>query len=191
MPFYSSIRNRRNRKRLTDGFGLQLTAMLDILVVILIFLLKSYQTSTHNFITPAGMELPESASPDSARDSLHVVITPEGITFEDERILDFRQTLQSATEDATYEFIAADLDEGGRRILPLFDALMKARRASEILREKSKVRDENGNPLPFEGVLAIQADKRIDYNTLRKVMYTAASAGYKVFRFLALKRREG
>ena len=38
---------------------------------------------------------------------------------------------------------------------------------------------------PFEGILAIQADKRVNYNTIRKIMYTAATAGFKVFRFLA------
>ena len=48
--------------------------------------------------------------------------------------------------------------------------------------------DANGQPLPFEGILAIQADKRVQYDTIRRIMYTAAASGYKTFRFLALKK---
>ena len=57
-----------------------------------------------------------------------------------------------------------------------------------LWRAKSQARDEDGNPLPFDGVLAIQADKRISYDTLRRVMFTAGDAGFKVFRFLAMQQ---
>jgi biopolymer transport protein ExbD len=165
--------------------------MMDILIIILVFLLKSYSASTHNFTTAPGMQLPMSASPDEPPDSLYVIVTPEGLTFENERVLDFLQSATSAGEtDAKYEFKKADLDEGGRRIVPLYDALNKARERAELLRAKSKARTETGEPLPFEGVLAIQADKKVRYETIRKIMYTAAAAGFRTFRFLAM-RREG
>ena len=73
-------------------------------------------------------------------------------------------------------------------MVPLYGALVKAREKAELLRAKSKARDAEGNPLPFDGVLAVQADKRIAYDTIRKVMYTAYSAGFTVFRFLALRK---
>ena len=163
--------------------------MMDVLVIILVFLLKSYATSTNNFSSVQGIQLPYSSSPDSPPDSLQVIITPEGMTFENSRILDFSQTQASVgSTEAIYAFKPSDLDEGGRRIVPLYDALIKARDKAELLRAKSKARDEQGQPLPFEGVLAIQADKRVNYDTIRKIMYTAATADYRVFRFLAQKR---
>lgn len=189
MPFRRSIAMRRKRKNINRAFDLQLTSMMDILTIILIFLLKTYSTSQNNFTTVSGIQLPTSVSPDLPPDSLQVIITPEGMTFENERILDFVQTAASAgSTEATYQIRNENLDEGGRRIIPLFDALMKARQKSELLRAKSSARDADGNPLPFEGVLAIQADKRMQYDTIRKIMYTAATAGYKTFRFLAMKR---
>jgi biopolymer transport protein ExbD len=189
MAAFKSIKHRSRRKKLAGIFELQLTSMMDIFIIILIFLLKSYAVSTNSFNTVSGIQLPISVSPDNPPDSLQVIVTPEGLTFESERILDFLQTATSAgTDDSTYSIKTADLDEGGRRIIPLFDALSKAREKSEILRSKSKARDAEGRPLPFEGVLAIQADKRINYDTIRRIMYTAATAGYKVFRFLALKK---
>lgn len=189
MPHYRSIRSRRQRKRVSGDFELQLTSMMDILVIIVVFLLKSYAASTNSFTTVPGLKMPISVSPDTPPDSLQVIITPEGMTFENEKILEFVQSASEAgSADGTYAFKRVDLDEGGRRIVPLYDALLKAKEKSEILRAKSKARDAQGNPLPFDGVLAIQADQRVQYDTVRKIMYTAATAGYKVFRFLAMKK---
>ncbi len=184
-----SITSRRGRHRISRTLDLPLTSMMDIFVIILVFLLKSYSASTHNFTTVPGMQLPLSGSPDMPPDSLYVIVTPEGVVFENERVLDFPQSAANAgSSDATYEFRKADLDEDGRRIIPLFDALTKAREKAELLRAKSKARTETGQPLPFDGILAIQADKKVRYETLRKIMYTAASAGYRTFRFLAMRR---
>lgn len=184
-----SIRSRRGRKKLNKNFELQLTSMLDVLVIILVFLLKSYQTSQNNLTTVPGLKMPISVSPDEPRDSLQVIITPEGITFDGERIMDFVQSANNVgADDAQYSFNKKDLDEGGRRILPLYDALVKAREKVEMLRMKSPARDAQGNPLPFDGVLAITADKRVQYDTLRRIMYTSGAAGYKVFRFIAQRK---
>jgi len=189
MPFHRSIRVRRNRKEIRRSFDLQLTPMLDVLVIILVFLLKTAAVTSTTFTSVAGIELPVSESPDVPPESLQLIVTPEAMTLEDQRIMDFVQSAASVgTAEASYEFARGDLDEGGRRVVPLYDALVKAREKAELLRAKSKARDADGNPLPFDGVLAVQADKRIAYDTIRKVMYTAYSAGYTVFRFLALRK---
>jgi biopolymer transport protein ExbD len=179
---------RRGRKKINGAFELQLTSMMDVLVIIVVFLLKSYNVSLNNFTTPQGVQLPISTSPDVPNDSVQVIITPESLTVENERILDFLQTAAAVgNQEAKYALKPNDVDEGGRRIVPLYDALMKARQKTELLLAKSKTRVD-GKPVPFEGILAIQADKRVKYDTVRKIMYTAAAAGYKVFRFLAMKR---
>jgi biopolymer transport protein ExbD len=190
MPFHRSIRTRKSRRRLKMLAELQLTAMMDVLVIILVFLLKSYATSTNNFNTVEGLKLPISTSPDMPPDSLQVIVTPESITFENQKIVEFVQSMDLSSE-ATYKFKRVDLDPSEpNQIVPLFAALEKAREKSELLRAKSKARDAEGKPLPFEGVLAIQADKRVNYDTIRKIMYTAATAQYRTFRFLAQKREE-
>ena len=168
---------------------LPLTSMLDIFTIILVFLLKSHATSTTSFASPPGIQLPPSISQDIPPDSHHLIITPESMTFEDERVLDFIQSPDSIGDDqGKYEFSQSDLDERGLRVLPLYDALLKAKRKSELLRAKSNVRTDSGEPLPFDGVLAIQADKSVDYTIVRKVMYTAGAAGYRLFRFLAERK---
>lgn len=182
-----SIRSRRARKKINRTFELPLTAMMDILVITVVFLLKSYSASTNSFTVVKGLSLPMSVSEVTPPDSLQLIVTPEGMTFEGKTIVEFQQTADAVGDQPSYTVRTADTDEGGRRIVPLFDALVKARDKSELLRAKSTARDENGQPLPFEGILAITADKQIQYDLIRKVMYTAAVADYRVFRFLALK----
>ncbi len=184
MPF-RSIRQRRSRRRIDGVFELQLTSMMDVLVIILIFLLKSYATSTNSFTTVAGMQMPVSTSQDTPPDSLQVIVTPEGMTMDNERIVEFAQNAGSLDGEPSYELKKSDLDENDLRIIPLYDALTKAREKSEVLRAKARARDASTPEKPFEGILAIQADKRVKYDTIRKVMYTAAASGYRVFRFLA------
>jgi biopolymer transport protein ExbD len=189
MPAFRSIRTRRRKKKLNQGFELQLTSLIDVLVIILVFLLKSYQTSLNTLTTVEGLQMPISANQDEPHDSLQIIITPEGITFEGKRVVDFLQDGGAAGEtEGSYKLNDTDIDEGGRRIVSLFNTLVAAREKSELLKAKSPVRDAAGNPLPFDGVLAVTADKRIHYDTLRKIMYTAGAAGFKVFRFIALKK---
>lgn len=178
-------RLKRRRRRIPSSFELNITSLLDVMVIILVFLLKSYTASTLVFNPAEGVRLPMSASPDDPRDSHMLAITPEGILLENSRVLDFVKSAEDAGSE--YRFNNQDLDEGGLRIAPLYDALRALRQKSEVLRTKSAARTE-GRPVAFSGVLAIQADKLVSYRVLRKVMYTAGAAGFRTFRLLALKK---
>jgi len=186
----SNIINRRNKRKRIKQFELPLTAMLDILVVILVFLLKSYQSSTVNFPMIGGMELPESRSKELPAETPHIVVTPKGVYFNENLVMEFVQS--SSLEESAPEYIYPSefLDEGGSRIIPLYDALVKDKERSELLRAKSQARDEQGQPLPFDGVISFQADKTVTYQTLQVVFYTAAAADYRQFRLVAKKKEE-
>jgi biopolymer transport protein ExbD len=183
MPFRRSVRSRRGRRKLHKDFELQLTSMMDILVIILVFLLKSYSASTNSFASVPGIKLPISKTQESPPDSLLLIVTPEAITFEGQRVVEFVQTSDALNGgQPSYAF------KSNMRIARLFDSLTKAREKAELLRAKSPARDEFGKPLPFDGILAIQADKRVKYDTLRKIMYTAGAAQFRTFRLLATKQ---
>jgi biopolymer transport protein ExbD len=175
-----SIRFRRGRKKLNKDFELNLTSLMDILIIILVFLLKSYSASTNSFTTVPGMQIPQSKSQEIPLDALSIIVTQKEIVFENTNIVELGK-------DDVPGVNPKDLDEGGRTIAPLFEVLTKAREKAEFLRAKSSARDAQGEPLAFDGVLAIQADKQVSYSVLRKVMYTAGAAGYKSFRMLALR----
>lgn len=181
-----ALLRRRSRKKLNKPFELQLTSMLDVLVIILVFMLKSYQTSQNNLAVLPGLQLPISYSSNEPRDSLQIIITQEGISFDGRKLVEFTPAMSEG--EAGYLIEGKDLDDNNRRILPLFNALVETRERTETLREKYPVIGADGNPIEFEGIVAITADKRVPYDTLRKVLYTAATAQYKVLRFIAQKR---
>src|SRR5690349_18483225 len=107
MPSRHSIRSRRGRKKLNKNFELQLTSMMDVLVIIVVFLLKSYATSFNNFASVNNIKLPMSVSPDHPPDSLQVIVTPEAITFEGSHVVEFVQSASSvgsSSDEANYEF---------------------------------------------------------------------------------------
>jgi biopolymer transport protein ExbD len=187
MAIRKSIRHRRIRKKIHKEFDLQLTSMMDILVIVLVFLLKSYATSTNSFSTLPGIHLPVSKSTDVPNNSPHLIVTPEAITFEEHRIVEFVQSAEALNTGGShsYSFKSEDLTENGMLIKKLYDALVDVRKKGEDLRIKAPTRTEDGKPVPFVGILAIQADKFVKYDTIRKIMYTAGAADFKAVRLLA------
>ncbi len=185
----TSVRHRR-RNRIQNTFELQLTSMLDVVVILVVFLLKSMSLTTSSVSPTPGLELPVSSSPQIPSESPQLVITRDAMIFDGNRIVEFRVSGDASDTTSLVQIKKADLDEGGRRIVPLYSALVESREKSELLRARSSARDPRGNPMAFEGVLAIQADKRLQYDVVRKVLYTAGTAGFRVFRFLAQKKDE-
>ncbi|MEW6056319.1 MAG: biopolymer transporter ExbD [Bdellovibrionota bacterium] len=199
-----SIRNRRARRKINKEFDLQLTSMMDMLIILVVFLLKSY-ASNSVFVTSNSIKLPISTAEENPSDAISLVVEPSGISLDNERVIDFKlppglvvmQTPVASPppnaltpENATYELEPRALADSGRRIVPLYDALVKARENTELLMNKAVWKDQQGNTTApkFQGVLIIQADKAVRYELLRKVMYTAGAAEYKIFKLVAIKK---
>lgn len=192
-----SIMGRRSRRKIKQDFELQLTSMMDMLIILLVFLLKSYSTSTVSFATSPSIRLPSSNAVEQPANSTNLVIEPTAITVDGQKIIDFAASVSAATgspvtaENATYEIDRVLMADSGRRILPLYDALVKVREQSELLASKASWHDKDGKtiePPKFSGTLIIHADKAVRYDLLRKVMYTAGAAQFKVFKLVTSKK---
>lgn len=186
----ASIRSRRNRHSLHSGFELQLTSLLDILVIILVFLLKSHVSNSSNFDNFPGIEMPISSSDSVAEEAFHIALTKDALFFEQEEVLQLETVTSQKTGETLSRFKRQDLASDGQFIPELYDRLQAAKEKTELLMVQSEERDDAGEPLPFHGVVAIQADKSIPYDTLRRVLFTAGTAGYRVFRLLAKRPQE-
>lgn len=190
---------RRKRRKIKRDFELQLTSMMDMLIILVVFLLKSYSTNAVAFATSPNITPPISMADELPVDSVNLIIDPSGIVLDNERIADFRLPAGVASlsdvrpSNATYEIESFLLTDHGRRILPLYDALVKTREKAELLMSKAVWKDAKGNPTraKFQGILVIHADKAVRYETLRKVMYTAGAAQYKVFKLVTIKKDAG
>ena len=194
-----SILDRRSRRKIKKDFELPLTSMMDMLIILIVFLLKSYSSDTNAFTAANKITLPLSNVKDPAVQSVNLVVEPSGIIVDQDKVLEFKPSAeqlagQETTADkATYEFQNHQLGDGGRKILPVFDALIRQKEKAEILMSKAVWKDTTGKATTpkFEGVLIIQADKNVRYELLKKIMYTAGAAQYKTFKLVTVRKEEG
>ena len=199
-----SIQNRRSRRRLKKDFELPLTSMMDMLIILLVFLLKSYSSSAIAFTTSNNIQLPNSQAMEAPPDAANLILEPTGLVLDGEKVLDFLNPPAPVLSadgglpiiravDATYEIEKHQLRDADRLITPLFDALVKSREKLQFMQSTQKFVGKDGEitkPPKFNGTLIIHADKSIAYKVLRKVMYTAAAAEYKTFKLITVKKEE-
>ncbi len=140
-------------------FALNIASMTDMFMLILVFLLQNFSTTTVEIDPINGMQLPVSNSYKNPVDVLQISISLDEI-----RVLDKVVARVQSRQIAT-----ADIDpQDSNFILPLFKELQE--RAKDPKAQKG---DEQDN-----GQLLLQADQNLPYQTLRKVMYTASMAGF-------------
>lgn len=136
--------------------------MVDMFVILLVFLLKSYSTSPVN-ITPHGdLTLPNSTASKDPVDALKLVVSKAGIFVDDQKIVEMTdgQLKQGDVEANDTQFISA-----------LYKAL-------DGHAQKSRMIASENSELQFDGKVIMQADRSLPYDLLRKVMYTSMLAGY-------------
>lgn len=161
------IRNRRKRAK-KELIDLDITSLLDILVILLIFLLKSYNTSNVTMTVPDGIILPTSTSQSINTLGVMIQVSPSKIWVDDKEVLDSSQAPKRL------------YDQGKRRIIPLYNELVKKKQEVQAIAKASK------NAKPFSGVANLIVDKSLKYSYLKKLMYTCAVAGYKQYKFVVL-----
>ena len=164
----SPIRKRVKRKK-SSPVDLDITSLLDILVILLVFLLKSYNSTGIVFNVPKGIALPRSESKTLNNTGVIVQVSPTAIYVDDKIILDIRNTKGSKI-----------YDHGNRRIIPLFEELTKKKNTYKQVAKSSE------NAVDFTGVVNLIVDKSIKYNFMKKLLYTCAEAGYQKYKFVVL-----
>jgi len=162
------MRVRRGKKKNT-GFDVDITSLLDILTILLVFLLQSYNSSGVIINVPKEISLPVSKSESINNFGVNVQVSKSQIWVNDTEIVN--------TNDPEKE---QRFDEGGRRIVPLYNELV---RLKETVKQAEKLSPEVKK---FQGVVNLVFDKSLKYNYLKRVMYTCASAGYKEFKFVVM-----
>jgi biopolymer transport protein ExbD len=159
-------------KRSPSTFKIQITSMVDMFVILLVFLLKSYSTSPV-IITPSeGMTLPASTSAKDPVDALKLMVSKSGVYVEDKKIIDLK--------DGAID--VKDVDPSDTQFIRSL--------YTELDTQASKTRTiaSKNETIEFDGKVLMQADRGLNYETLRKVMYTAMMAGYSDVKIAVLSK---
>jgi biopolymer transport protein ExbD len=161
---------RRHKK--ANNFDIDITSLLDILTIMLVFLLQSYNSSGVIINVPKGIELPHSNSESLNNFGVNIQISQTQIWVDDKEVLN--------TENADGSKI---YDEGGRRVIPLFDQLVKVK---ELIKQSEKLSPQAKK---FGGTANLIVDKSLKYSYVKKIMYTCAAAGFKEFKFVVMSEK--
>ncbi|MCB0389855.1 MAG: biopolymer transporter ExbD [Bdellovibrionales bacterium] len=149
-----------NNKKST--FVLQLTAMVDMFTILIVFLLKSFSTSSVTINPHKGLKLPNSTAYEQPIEALKLVVALDGIYVDDKMIVEVKDghIPVNQLDNNDQDFVRA-----------LYEELDKQAKKSKDIADKNE-------DVHFEGKIVMQADSRLDYSELKKVMYTASLAGY-------------
>ncbi len=171
MRFRKAMARKKRKEREAEGEikELNITAMMDIMTIILVFLIKSYSTSSVTVTASEDIRPPVSTTRQTPKDTIAITVTPKGILVGDRR----------KVELINMQVQKGDLE--GKKILPLDAALKK-----EV--EKLKYIAERNPAAPFNNEVSVIGDKRIPYELLSSVLYTAGQNELENFRFIVIAK---
>ena len=151
--------------------GLNLTAMVDMMTMLVVFLLSTFSASGEILMSQKGLELPSGINDKDLERAPIISITKDAISFEGATVADPR----TISEDTSMEW----------KIVELYDRLQLAsyefERQDQPEEAKAKLR----------GLIVLQADKTVEAKVLNRVMKTAYSANYPQIMFAITKKGRG
>lgn len=170
MRFRKAMARKKRRDREAEGEikELNITAMMDLMTIILVFLIKSFSASSITVTASEDVRLPLSTARANPKDTVAITITAKSIMVGDKRKVELNASVPKAT------------DLQGKLILPL-DAALKF----EV--EKLKKIAERNPSAPFNHEVSIIGDKRVPYDLLSSVLYTAGQNELENFRLIILQ----
>jgi biopolymer transport protein ExbD len=168
---------RRARRKQREAQGeikeLNIVAMMDMMTIILVFLLKSYQASAINVNLSEQLTIPQSTAQLHPQENITVTVSSKEVTVNERRVV-----------DVSGGMIPAAAKEGGRPDAFYVGAIHDALRR-EV--EKQKTIARYNRDAPFTGRVNVVADKHVPYRTLMEVLYTAGQAELGEYKFMVLK----
>jgi biopolymer transport protein ExbD len=153
---------------------ISINSLLDVLAVILVFLLKSYTSSSVILKQSKDLVPPFSNATVTAEDSTAVTITLKDVLLQDKPIV---QLENGKVQER-------DTSAAGMLIDPLFQALQ------DEVQHQRKIEARNPKA-PFKGIVTIIADRNVPSTIIMQTMYTAGLAEYGKFKFLLVKLERG
>lgn len=168
---------RKSRQRRTDHVSeeLNVVPMMDMMTIILVFLLKSLSSSSANIPQGDDLRLPTSSVATSPSNALQVIVSRVSISVNGR----FITALRNGTVDPSQKRGGNNADY---TIIPLADVMRDQLQTAQTVAQRSG--------RPFNGEVAIIADRTLPSRTVYEVLYTCGQHGFSNFQLLVLKGRE-
>ncbi|MBI4510794.1 MAG: biopolymer transporter ExbD [Deltaproteobacteria bacterium] len=150
---------------------LNLTAFVDMMTMLVVFLLMTFSATGEILMTQKGLELPSAINKEELKRAPIVTISADAITFNGEPMADPRTILS----DTSMEW----------KIIELYERLKVEHAQFELQPMEEEKKKE------IRGTVILQADKGVDAKILNRVMKTAYAAEYPNVMFAINQRARG
>ncbi|MFP4521323.1 MAG: ExbD/TolR family protein [Fibrobacterota bacterium] len=159
-------KSKQSRGGAMEAPKLQLTSLIDIMTVLLVFLIKSFSAEGEIVTMTEGLVLPSSTATEKGKLATNVSVTKKSILVEGVEVASSKEAIESS------EYIIPEL-------------------ASALSKRRALTRQiaENSTSMEFTGDIVIQADKKIKFRLLQKIIYTAGQEEFNNFSLAVIKKQ--
>lgn len=155
MAFAPSKRT-KHRRRGVKEMSLQITSLIDVFTILLVFLLKSYATEGHVMQLAESIRLPASTAREKVNPAVAVAFNGRALYVDGDLVI---ADVEPYTESSD------------PLVEPLYEELKgRADRLKKVAASNPAV--------VFTGEITLQSDKEVPFRLLKKVIYTAGQAEY-------------
>ncbi len=147
--------------------ALQLTSMVDMFTLLVIFLLANFSATGEVLFMSKDIQLPTASHGTEIERAPVVSITNQFIGLEGQRVVDADQIAHDEVLN----------------IQQLEDSLRDLKKREEFVHQLDKEHQ-------FDGKINIQADKKTQFKIIKRVMYSCAMAGYGNINFAVLQGKQ-
>ncbi|MFN7454677.1 MAG: ExbD/TolR family protein [Pseudobdellovibrionaceae bacterium] len=162
---------------------LSLTAMVDMFTVLVVFLLQNYNVTGQVLFLPKEVTLPRAEQIKELAPAVVVTISSKEVLIDKTPIVPMEQL--KAQTDWMIQPLYQQVTEALKKAKAEFDQNVQTRLQKAVENARGEM---DQDPLAWNKV-TIQADKGIDFLTVKKVMFTVSEAGAREINFAVTKER--
>jgi len=153
-----------------NGYAsLMLTSLVDMFTIIVIFLLMNFSANGEVLYMSKDIKLPDAYHGAQLDRAPVISVSPEAVTFDGHQV--------TATDELTKGDVL--------NVPALEDALRDERRRYETIHARDPEH-------PFRGLVNVQADRKIPFKVIKRIMFACNQSGFGNINFAALaKEGEG
>tara|TARA_B100000683_G_C12429598_1_gene531189 strand:+ start:661 stop:1179 length:519 start_codon:yes stop_codon:yes gene_type:complete len=171
----------KKKRRFGGDDELNITSMMDMMTIILVFLLKSVGSSEVEVRTSDNLKLPYSTNKAPPVLTVSVVVQKDAILVDGKEVAGVSSETNPNIPNVRNYFVDGS-EKTGLSINKLFDELNDKKEVSKILENKTK------GQIKFDGKMVLQFDQNIPYSLIREVMFTAGKAEFFDFQFVLIQK---
>lgn len=176
--YHNLLKNKKGKRSVTAL--LSLTAMVDMFTVLVIFLLQNYNTTGEILYIPKEVTLPKAQIVNELKPAVVVTVSSKEVLLDTTPVVSFEEV------KAQTDWLIPALRDKVQVALEKAKSDYEQKLQAQLQKAVGKALGQDTNNFDWKQV-TLQADKNIDFLTLKKVLYSIQSAGSGQINFAVTK----